>query len=110
MSDAPRSGSSPSMLVLSYVGFLGVIPLLFSRDPDVRWHARNGLLLFGAVVVITLVATLVGTLLPALGCLYATFMFFVLALYAFIAILAAVKALGGQRLLVPGISRYAGRS
>ena len=37
-------------------------------------------------------------------------MFFVLALYAFIAILAIVKALDGQRLLVPGISKYAGRS
>lgn len=110
MSDAPRSGSSPFLLVISYLAFLGVIPLLFSRDPDVRWHARNGLLLFGAVAVITLVATLVGTLLPALGCLYATFMFFVLVLYAFIAILAAVKAVNGQRLLVPGISRYAGRS
>jgi uncharacterized membrane protein len=98
------------MLVLSYVGFLGVIPLLFSRDSDVRWHARNGLLLFGAVAAITLAATLVGTLLPARGWLYAALMFFVLVLYAFIAILAAVKAVSGQRLLVPGISRYAGRS
>ena len=98
------------MLVLSYLAFLGVIPLFTSRDPDVRWHARNGLLLFGGVTLIALVATLVGTLLPALGCLYATFMFFLVVLYAFIAILAAVKALDGQRLLVPGISRYAGRA
>lgn len=104
-----RAASSRPMLVVSYLAFLGVIPLLFSRDPDVRWHAKNGLLLFGAVAAIALVATLVGTLLPALGCLYATLMFFVCVLYAFIAILAAVKAVGGQRLLVPGISRYAGR-
>jgi uncharacterized membrane protein len=75
----------------------------------VRWHARNGLLLFGAVAAIALVATLVGSVLPAIGCLYAALMFFVLALYAFIAILAVVKALDGQRLLVPGISKYAGR-
>lgn len=104
-----RMESSRGMLVLSYLAFLGVIPLLFSRDSEVRWHARNGLLLFGAVAAIVLVATLVGTVLPALGCLYATLMFFVLALYAFIAILAIVKALDGQRLLVPGISKYAGR-
>ncbi|HEV8610125.1 MAG TPA: hypothetical protein VGS98_08670 [Thermoanaerobaculia bacterium] len=98
------------MLVLCYLAFLGVIPLLVARDdPEVRWHARNGLLLFGAVAGIALVATLVGTLLPALGCLYAMLMFFVLVLYAFIAILAIVKALDGQRLLVPGISKYAGR-
>lgn len=105
-----RPASSRPMLVLSYLAFLGVIPLLFAReDPEVRWHARNGLLLFGGVAAIALVATLVGTVLPALGCLYATLMFFVLALYTFIAILAIVKALDGQRLLVPGISRYAGR-
>jgi uncharacterized membrane protein len=105
-----RTTSSRAMLVLSYLAFLGVIPLLFSRDDsEVRWHARNGLLLFGAVVAIALVATLVGTVLPALGCLYATLMFFVIVLYAFIAILAIVKALDGQRLFVPGISKYAGR-
>jgi len=106
-----RPVSSRPMLVVSYLAFLGVVPLLFARrDPEVRWHARNGLLLFGAVAGVALAATLVGTLLPALGCFYATLMFFVLALYAFIAILAIVKALDGQRLLVPGISKYAGRT
>lgn len=99
------------MLILAYVAFLGVVPLLAARnDAEVRWHARNGLLLFGAVLAIVLVATLVGTMLPALGCLYAIVLFFVLVLYAVIAILAIVKALDGQRLLVPGISKYAGRS
>lgn len=104
-----RSASPRAMLILSYLAFLGVVPLLFTRDDEVRWHARNGLLLFGAVVLIALVATVVGTLLPALGCLYAMLMFFVLALYAFVAILAIVKALDGQRLFVPGVSRYASR-
>jgi uncharacterized membrane protein len=108
--ESERKPSSRAMLVLSYLAFLGVIPLAFARqDPEVRWHARNGLFLFVAVAAIALVATLVGTVLPALGCLYATLMFFVLVLYAFIAILAIVKALDGQRLLVPGISKYAGR-
>jgi uncharacterized membrane protein len=108
--ESERKPSSRAMLILSYLAFLGVIPLLFARnDPEVRWHARNGLLLFGAVAGIALVATLVGTVLPALGLLYAMLMFFVLVLYAFIAILAIVKALDGQRLLVPGISKHAGR-
>lgn len=105
-----RKASSRAMLIICYLAFLGVIPLLAARDdPEVRWHARNGLLLFGAVAGIALVATLVGTVLPALGCLYAMLMFFVLVLYAFVAILAIVKALDGQRLFVPGISKYAGR-
>jgi uncharacterized membrane protein len=102
--------ASRPMLVLSYLAFLGVIPLLFARqDPDVRWHARNGLFLFAEVAVIALVAIFAGALLPALGLFSVILMYLVLLLYTFIVILAIVKALDGQRLLVPGISRRAGR-
>ena len=100
--------ASRPMLILSYLAFLGVIPLVFGReDPEVRWHARNGLLLFAEVVVVVLVATLAGALLPALGLFSVILMYLVLVLYTFIAILAIVKALDGQRLLVPGVSRRA---
>lgn len=102
--------ASRPMLILSYLAFLGIIPLLFARrDSEVRWHARNGLLLFGEVAAVALVAILAGALLPALGLLSVILMYLVLVLYTFIAILAIVKALDGQRLLVPGISRRAGR-
>ena len=102
--------ASRPMLVLSYLAFLGVIPLLFARqDPEVRWHARNGLLLFAEVAVIALVAIFAGALLPALGLLSVILLYLVLVLYTFVVILAIVKALDGQRLLVPGISRRAGR-
>jgi uncharacterized membrane protein len=102
--------ASRPMLILSYLAFLGFIPLLFAReDPEVRWHARNGLLLFAEVTVIAVVATLAGALLPALGLLSVVLMYLVLVLYTFIVILAIVKALDGQRLLVPGVSRRAGR-
>lgn len=98
------------MLVLSYLTFLGFIPLFAARgNREVRWHAVNGLLLFGTVVVIGIVATIVGVLIPALSCVYPILMFFVLILYTIIAILAIVKALDGQRLVVPGISKYADR-
>lgn len=96
--------------MLSYLTFLGVIPLLAARqNREVRWHAANGLLLFGTVVAIAILATIVGILIPFLSCLYPILMFFVLILYTIIAILAIVKALDGQRLIVPGISRYADR-
>ncbi len=102
--------ASRPMLILSYLAFLGIIPLLFARrDSEVRWHARNGLLLFGEVAAVALVAIFAGALLPALGLLSVILMYLVLVLYTFIAILAIVKALDGQRLLVPGISRHAGR-
>lgn len=106
----PRDAARNGMLVLSYLAFLGIIPLLPRKsEPEVRWHARNGLLLFGAVILASVLATLVGLAVPALSCLYGIAMFFVLILYTVIAILAIIKALEGKRLIVPGISRYAGR-
>jgi uncharacterized membrane protein len=101
-----RSG----LLVLSYIGFLGFIPLYAKRrDPEVRWHAFNGLLLFAAVVAVGLSATLIGIAVPALSCLYVVAMLIASLLYLLIAILAIVKALDGQRLVIPGISTHATR-
>jgi uncharacterized membrane protein len=100
----------PGMLVLCYLTFLGFIPLLAARqNREVRWHAANGLLLFGVVVAIGIAATIIGVLVPPLSCVYGIVMFVVLIVYTIIAILAVVKALDGERLMVPGISRYADR-
>ena len=107
----PESRAQPSwMLVLCYLAFLGFIPLLAGKhDSGVRWHAMNGLLLFAAVVVVGAVATVIGILVPSLFWVYAFAMFIALILYTLIAILAVVKALGGERLIVPVISKYADR-
>ena len=106
-------GSSPTrpwLLVLAYLPILGLIPLALEKhDTEVRWHARNGLLLFLAVAASGLIATLIGIAVPALSCLYAVVMVIVSVLYVSIAILAIVKALEGQRLMIPGISRRASR-
>ncbi len=98
------------MLVLSYLALLGFVPLLADKhDREVRWHAKNGLLLFGSVALVGAAATFVGSVLPALGCLYVIAMPLVAISYSVIVILAIVKALQGERLIVPGISQYADR-
>lgn len=101
----------PWLLILAYLPLLGVIPLaLGGRDPEVRWHARNGLLLFGAVVAAAVLATLLGIAVPAFSFLfYAAVMALVTVLYVGISLLAIVLALTGQRLMIPGISRRASR-
>ena len=106
MSEArPRPSLS---LILCYLPLLGVIPLfLRGSSREVRWHARNGLLLFAGVVVMGVLATLVGLLLPSLSCLYGIGMFFVGVIYVVVVILAIVKALAGERLIFPGLSHYA---
>jgi uncharacterized membrane protein len=107
----PDSRSQPpGMLVLCYLPVLGFIPLLAARrNRELRWHAANGLLLFGAVVAIGIVATIIGVLVAQLSCVYGIVMFVVLIVYTIIAILAIVKALDGERLIVPWISKYADR-
>jgi uncharacterized membrane protein len=101
------SARRSALLLLCYLPLAGFIALAAEQDREIRWHARNGLLLFGAVAALGLAATLVGLLLPSFGCLYPVVMLFVLVAYTLITILAIVKALQGERLIVPGISRYA---
>lgn len=103
------SPARPWLLVLAYLGVLGVVALLATRDREVRWHARNGLLLFAAVAATGAASTIVGILVPSLSCLYAVAMMIVSLLYVLIVVLAIVKALEGQRLMIPGISPYASR-
>lgn len=103
------SARRSALLVLCYLPLVGSIALLAEkRDREIRWHARNGLLLFAAVAAIGAAATLVGLLFPSFGCLYPVVMLFSLVAYVLITILATVKAIEGERLIVPGISRHAG--
>lgn len=104
------SPTRPWLLALSYLPVLGLLPLALEKeDAEVRWHARNGLLLFSVSAGAALLATLIGIAVPALSCLYAAAMAALGFLYASIAILAIVKALKGQRLMIPWISRRASR-
>jgi uncharacterized membrane protein len=107
----PSPPSKPWLMVLAYAGFLGFVPLLVEKnDREVRWHARNGLLLFGALAAVGVAATLVSVLVPKLGCLYVVAMSAAVVLYGLCAVVSVVKALQGLRLYVPGVSRYAGRN
>jgi uncharacterized membrane protein len=98
-------------LVLAYLPLAGALVLALSRKEEelARWHARNGLAFFGVVAATFAVATLVTVLFPTLLWIWAAVLFLGSSLYAFVAILATVKALQGERLIVPGVSRYAGR-
>jgi uncharacterized membrane protein len=103
------SARRAAVLVLCYLPLAGLVALAIEkRDREIRWHARNGLLFFAAVVGIGAAATLLGFLLPSSGCLYPVVMLVALIVYSLVTILAIVKALQGERLFVPGISRHAG--
>jgi uncharacterized membrane protein len=101
------------MIVLSYLWVLALVPLLFEKhDQDVRWHARNGLLLTVAEGALAF-AYVVVTSIVSLATLPIGFLLFVFLIVAWIGVLALhiaaiVKGINGQRLYVAGVSRFAG--
>jgi uncharacterized membrane protein len=100
------------MIVLSYLGLLALIPFLVEKnDREVQWHAKNGLLLFGAEVVIWILLSIFSTAVSFLdlgctGCmLNAVFWLIMLVVH----IVAIVKGVNGDRLVIPGLSQYVDR-
>jgi uncharacterized membrane protein len=105
-----RRASPAWLLILAYVPLLGLLALLpRASTREVRWHAKNGFLLFVAVGLLAAVATLIGILIPQLPCLYGVVMLLAACVYGVVLILSVVKALQGERVIVPGISKYADR-
>ena len=102
------------MIVLSYLGLLALIPLFVEKDDkEVQWHAKHGLVLAVVEVAVMIGLMIIGAVLGAvsggLGCIFGllwpVFMLAILVVH----IMAIVKGLKGQRLLIPGISEYADR-
>ena len=122
MTDASSSAGTASpnrniMLVLAYLGPLALIPLLVEKsDAEVQWHAKHGLVLLVAEIVLWFGLTIIGFVLghvPVMGCLVAIvalLLSFGLSVGIFILhIVLIIKAINGQRLMVPGVSEYANR-
>jgi uncharacterized membrane protein len=113
----PDVGPSPNrgvMIVLAYLWPLALVPLVLEKqDPEVQWHAKHGLvlmiaeliLLFGYIMITSIVS--LATL--GLGCVLSIFLVFgwvgVLALH----VVAILKGVNGGRLIIPGLSDYADR-
>lgn len=113
----PASSDRQLMVALSYLGPLALIPYLTKKnDPDqeLRWHAKNGMALFVADVVLWVVLTIItwglsymgtagcigGTIIGALQCLLWVAL---LGLHIY----CLVKALGGQRVRIPVVTDFA---
>lgn len=95
------------MLVLSYLYILGLIPLLVEKDDaEVQWHAKNGLCILGAEIILWIVLTIIGFV-PVLGTILSCGLIPLLFLaFLVVRIIAIVKATGGQRFIVPVVSDF----
>ncbi|HEX2641894.1 MAG TPA: hypothetical protein VHU81_02800 [Thermoanaerobaculia bacterium] len=105
----PVSSNRTLMLVLSYLGILAVIPFVAEKeDREVQWHAKNGLLLLALDVAVILVITVLSHI-PVLGCAMLPLLFLLPLGLAVLHIVGIVKALNGDRFIIPGVSQYVDR-
>jgi uncharacterized membrane protein len=116
----PTSGGvSPNrgiMIVLSYLWLLALVPLLAEKeDKEVQWHAKHGLVLFVAEIILYValwfvqIALMATHILALLGCLIGVLHIVIWLGILVLHIICIVKGTQGQRFLIPGISQYADR-
>lgn len=95
------------MLVLSYIGLLALIPLFMKKDDrEVQWHAKNGLVITIAEIIVGVILGIVANL-PFVGCAAGAIWCVFPLLCLVVSIIGIVKALNGQRLVIPGVSDFA---
>jgi len=102
------------MIVLAYLWPLALVPLLLEkRDPEVQWHAKHGIVLMIAELVLIFVYVVVTSMISlrtlGLGCVLVIFLVFgTVGIWA-VHVVAILKGVNGARLIIPGLSDYANR-
>jgi uncharacterized membrane protein len=111
----PPSGAPSSnrniMIVLSYLWLLALVPLLVEKDDkEVQWHAKHGIVLMLAELILYVAIGIVQYVLGAfLGCLMAVLFMPVYIGVLVIHVICIVKGVNGQRFIIPGVSQYTER-
>jgi uncharacterized membrane protein len=107
-------GGAPSsdrtiFLVLSYLGILSLIPLIAKKDdPEVQWHAKNGVALFLAELIwVAVRIALIFIRIPMLGCGLSMVSCVVWIGFLALSIYCIVQAVGGKRFRIPLITDMA---
>ena len=102
------------MIVLSYLWLLALVPLLVEKeDREVQWHAKHGIVLMVAEIVlwivIMIVTAIVSMVSGALGCVVSILTMGLWLAILIVHVVAIVKGINGGRLIIPGVSEYATR-
>ncbi|MEU8899144.1 DUF4870 domain-containing protein [Nocardia sp. NPDC048505] len=97
--------------ILSYaLGWLTGVVLLFlgKHDPDVKFHAAQSIVFFGAVSVLNIVLSIVGSFLGALGILFGLAGLALSIFTVVLWVLAMVRAgrTGGVRAELPLVGKF----
>lgn len=102
------------MIVLAYMWPLALVPLVLDKqDAEVQWHAKHGIVLMVAELVLLFAFTLVtsaawlATL--SAGCVVSLLGVFLWVALVALHIVAIIKGVNGGRFVIPGISEFAER-
>jgi uncharacterized membrane protein len=103
---APASSDRTLMIALSYLWILVLVPLLTKKDdPEVQWHAKNGLGITIGEILAWLVYMVITWFAPSVIACAASALSCIIGLGFFvIRILAIIKGINGQRFTVPVLS------
>ena len=113
MAEPAPAGTASSnrsvMIVLAYLWILSLVPLLVEKnDQDVQWHAKNGIVFMVAEIAFWIVFNIVVYMIP-FGCVVGLIGPLVALAFLAVHIVAIIKGLNGQRLVIPTLSEYASR-
>lgn len=108
------SGNRAIMIVLSYLWILALVPLLVEKDDaEVQWHAKHGIVLTAAEIILYIALIIVSGMLTAItmgfGCLFSFLFPLIQFAITLLHVVCIIRGLQGQRLIIPGISEYANR-
>ncbi len=114
MTESTTSPNRAPMIILAYLGILAIVPLIVEKqDAEVQWHAKHGLVLVAADVILLVAYNIVMGVLVSItagfGCILWLFAPVITLTIVIVHIVAIVKGLQGQRLIIPGVSEYANR-
>ncbi|MGH9204748.1 MAG: hypothetical protein ACRD2A_26275 [Vicinamibacterales bacterium] len=115
MADATSGSGAPSsnrniMIVLSYLWLLALVPLLTEKDDkEVQWHAKHGLVLMVAEIVLWVIVNIVVVGLGPIGCIAALLTPLLALGQLILHIMCIIRGINGQRLIIPGLSDFANK-
>jgi len=98
------------MVVLAYLGLLALIPYLTKKeDPDIHWHAKNGvgLLILDVVVWVVLFILQMVFRNSVVGCGFATISCVVWIAILILHIYCLIQGVGGKRPRIPVVTDFA---
>ena len=98
-----QSSNRTLLLVLAYLGPFALIPFLTEKeDLEVFWHAKHGLVLLAVDIILSILMGFLSS--TCIGCIV---VLPVSVIILVVHVMCIVKAINGQRFLIPGVSDFA---